>query len=153
MGGKRYFRLQTWRFWRIYLPASSPAWMSRWKLGSKVSGLYPPYTPLKTNMDTENDGLEKVTPFKYGHFWYLCSISGVYATHLLTIDRNFQRDTVARIHRAPPTCQSSDSYPLMGSLGHLEPQTSKGKRLDGGKKEEVSTTKSPWRSQEVRING
>ena len=32
----------------------------------------------------------------------------------------------------------------MGSLGHLEPQTSKGKRLDGGKKEEVSTTKSPY---------
>ena len=26
----------------------------------------------KTNMDTQNDGLEKVTPFKYGHFWYLC---------------------------------------------------------------------------------
>ncbi len=26
----------------------------------------------KTNMDTQNDGLEKVTPFKHGNFWYLC---------------------------------------------------------------------------------
>ena len=23
-------------------------------------------------MDTQNDGLEKVVPFKYGHVWYLC---------------------------------------------------------------------------------
>ena len=31
-------------------------------------------TPPKTNMDTDtqNDGLEKVTPFKHGHFWCLC---------------------------------------------------------------------------------
>ena len=27
--------------------------------------------PPKTNMDTQNDSLEKVTPFKYGNFWYL----------------------------------------------------------------------------------
>ena len=38
--------------------------------------------PLRTNIDTQNDGLElnpslcvddleKVTPFKCGHFWYL----------------------------------------------------------------------------------
>ena len=26
----------------------------------------------KTNMDTQNDGLEKVTSFKHGNFWYLC---------------------------------------------------------------------------------
>ena len=26
-------------------------------------------TPRKTNMDTQNDGMEKVTPFEYGHFW------------------------------------------------------------------------------------
>ena len=30
------------------------------------------YTPPKTNMDTQNDGLENVSPFKYGHFWYPC---------------------------------------------------------------------------------
>ena len=30
------------------------------------------HTPPKTNMDTQNDGLEKVVPFKYGHFWYPC---------------------------------------------------------------------------------
>ena len=30
------------------------------------------HTPPKTNMDTPHDGLEKVVPFKYGHYWYLC---------------------------------------------------------------------------------
>ena len=30
------------------------------------------FTPPKTNMDTQNDGLEKVTPLKNGNFWYLC---------------------------------------------------------------------------------
>ena len=29
-------------------------------------------TPPKTNMDTQNDGLEKGVVFKYGHLWYLC---------------------------------------------------------------------------------
>ena len=29
-------------------------------------------TSPKTNMDAKKDGLEKVTPLKYGHFWYLC---------------------------------------------------------------------------------
>ena len=29
-------------------------------------------TPQKPNMDTQNDGLKKVTPFKNGNFWYLC---------------------------------------------------------------------------------
>ncbi len=28
-------------------------------------------TPPKTKMDTQTNGLEKVTPFKYGHFEYL----------------------------------------------------------------------------------
>ena len=28
--------------------------------------------PPKTKMDTQNDGLERVTPFKHGNFWYLC---------------------------------------------------------------------------------
>ena len=26
----------------------------------------------KTNMDTQNDGLEKVDSFKNDNFWYLC---------------------------------------------------------------------------------
>ena len=26
----------------------------------------------KSDIDTQNDGLEKVVPFEYGHFWYLC---------------------------------------------------------------------------------
>ena len=29
-------------------------------------------THPKTKMDTQNDGLEKVTSFKHGNFWYLC---------------------------------------------------------------------------------
>ena len=29
-------------------------------------------TPPKTNMDTLNDGLEDVSPFKHGYFGYLC---------------------------------------------------------------------------------
>ena len=29
-------------------------------------------TPRKTNMDTQNDGLEEVSPFKHGNCWYLC---------------------------------------------------------------------------------
>ena len=33
------------------------------------------YTPQKTNMDTQHDGLEKVAPFfKFGHFWYLLTM-------------------------------------------------------------------------------
>ena len=35
-------------------------------------------TPLKFNIDTRNDALEKVTPLQYGHCWFLCKISGVY---------------------------------------------------------------------------
>lgn len=29
-------------------------------------------TPLKINMDGQNDGLGNVSPFKYNHFWYQC---------------------------------------------------------------------------------
>ncbi len=32
----------------------------------------PDFTLPKTNMDTQNDGLEKVPAFKHGNFWYLC---------------------------------------------------------------------------------
>ena len=28
-------------------------------------------TPPKTKIDIQNYGLEKVTPFKYGHVWYV----------------------------------------------------------------------------------
>ena len=28
------------------------------------------FTLPQTNMDTQNDGVEKVTPFKNGNFWY-----------------------------------------------------------------------------------
>ena len=36
-------------------------------------------TPQKFNIDTQNDGFKcfkDVSPFKYGYFWYLCSILG-----------------------------------------------------------------------------
>ena len=41
---------------------------------SKSCNTYQPKancTSPKTNMDTQNDGLETVTPLTYGHFWYL----------------------------------------------------------------------------------
>ena len=38
----------------------------RWHLSAVAD------TPPKTNMDTQNDGLEEVTPLKHGHFWYPC---------------------------------------------------------------------------------
>ena len=34
------------------------------------------YTPQKMNIDTKNDGLEHVAPFKYGYFGYLYQILG-----------------------------------------------------------------------------
>ncbi len=37
-----------------------------------LQGILPASTLPKTNMDTQNDGLEKVTPFKHGNCWYLC---------------------------------------------------------------------------------
>ena len=33
-------------------------------------------TPPKSNIDTKNDCLENVSPFKHGYFGYLCSILG-----------------------------------------------------------------------------
>ena len=33
---------------------------------------FSPATLPKTKMDTQNDGLEKITPFKNGNVWYLC---------------------------------------------------------------------------------
>ena len=45
---------------------------------------YQPTTPPKTNMDTKNDGLENVSHFEYGHFGYLCWISGGYCLKLRT---------------------------------------------------------------------
>ena len=39
-------------------------------------------TPPKTNMDTQNYGLEKVSPFKSSNFLYPCLFSGVYALRL-----------------------------------------------------------------------
>ena len=30
------------------------------------------YSPENERMDTQNDGLEKVTLFQNGNFWYLC---------------------------------------------------------------------------------
>ena len=42
-----------------------------WHSGSPFGPNFAFSTPQKTNVDTQNDGLEMVTPFKYGHFWYL----------------------------------------------------------------------------------
>ncbi len=46
-----------------FLKKFSPIW---------IEVFFSSCTLPKTNMDTQNDGLEKVTPFKNGDFWYLC---------------------------------------------------------------------------------
>ncbi len=48
------------------------------------------YTLPKTNMDTQNDGLEKVVPFKHGNFSYLCWISGVIILKTRGPENNYQ---------------------------------------------------------------
>ena len=53
-----------------------PVWKN-WNDALKLWWVMPPYTvpwrlkffdPLKTNIDTKNDGLEDVSPFKHGYF-------------------------------------------------------------------------------------
>ncbi len=54
----------------IYLPLRK----TRWNFPQRSSwmSLFLGCAPLKTNMDTQNDGLEKATvPCKNGNFWYL----------------------------------------------------------------------------------
>ena len=41
-------------------------------LGLFIFELNQTVTPLKINMDAQNDGLGNVSPFEYNHFWYLC---------------------------------------------------------------------------------
>ena len=41
-------------------------------LGLFIFELNQTVTPMKINMDAQNDGLGNVSPFKYNHFWYLC---------------------------------------------------------------------------------
>ena len=50
--------------WAISVPKSKNHWCASSTSDRKKD------TPPKTNMDTQNDGLEKVTPFKHGNFWY-----------------------------------------------------------------------------------
>ena len=54
------------------------SWL-RLQTGSK-SALYSLHTPSKTNVDTQNDGLEMVAPFKHGH--YLVSIFNFWGVSL-----------------------------------------------------------------------
>ena len=42
-----------------------------WRDGAGESALFQCTLP-KTNMDTQNDGLERVTPSKNGNLWYPC---------------------------------------------------------------------------------
>ena len=37
-----------------------------------ASTIFSGKTPCTHNMDPQNDGLEKATPFKHGNCWYLC---------------------------------------------------------------------------------
>ena len=58
----------TYSMSHVYIPYAG----SDRKYLDDVSAISNLFTPLKTNMDTPHDGLEKVVPFKYGHYWYLC---------------------------------------------------------------------------------
>ena len=40
--------------------------------GEGMNGSLPMRYTRKPNIDTKKDGLENVSPFKYGHFWYPC---------------------------------------------------------------------------------
>ena len=52
--------------------------------------------PQKSNTDTNNDGLEHVSPFKHGYFGYLSLISGGYLIPYLVHDRlSFRSETAS----------------------------------------------------------
>ena len=56
------------------------------RLGNPKMGVIPKKkVPPKSNIDTQNDGLENVTPLKHCYFWYLCWFSGVYSVGLVKL--------------------------------------------------------------------
>ncbi len=61
----------TWELAQIRpeIGKSGPLYLDLKKLGAKV-GAWAKATPENSRLDTQNDGLEKVTPFKHGNFWY-----------------------------------------------------------------------------------
>ena len=65
-------------------------------------------TPLKTNIDTQNDGLETLTPFRYGHF--LLSMLNFLRAHIII--SQFIQDNPKNI-----------SFPLCFALRSCQPST------------------------------
>ena len=61
---------------KFFHPATQTIYWTYWNWSSVISIRFRSgfwiTTPPKANMDTQNHGLEKVAPFQYGHFWYLC---------------------------------------------------------------------------------
>ena len=73
---KNVFDENLFLIWKI----STTVFMPQANLPQQCSNFFSvleQFTLPKTNMDTQNDGLEKVNPFENFNFWYLCWISGV----------------------------------------------------------------------------
>jgi len=77
------FRTKTPQAWRCHRQQEGDLQLSNGKNDhANKTPTNKTYTPTKTDMGTQNDGFEKVVPFKYGHFWHLCWISRGYCTIL-----------------------------------------------------------------------
>ena len=61
---------------RVDMKHTPTCHVSYYLWGFKFQTISRMVTLTKFNKDTKNDGLWIVYPFKYGYFWYLCSISG-----------------------------------------------------------------------------
>ena len=55
--------------WKIGSVTSTPR-SCLFSITDKNQQTWNKFTSRKTNMDTQNDGLERMTPLKYGYFWY-----------------------------------------------------------------------------------
>ena len=67
------------------------------------------HTLPKTNMDTQNDGLKKVTPFKHGNFW-LCMV----VLDFRGVPKNNQSPVFA-----PKTCEDGNPQLFVDFIGAL----------------------------------
>ena len=68
---------------------------------SRETTTFIPTTLPKTNMDTRNDGLEKVSPFKNGHFWYqfVRFLGCTTISKLIFLRRGGDQETLQGAHR------------------------------------------------------
>ena len=80
-------------------------------------GAIPKPTPPKSNIDTTNDGLENVSPFKHGNFGYLCWISGglMSPEKHVTLPETNGKHTCQEARPQKETIVSSCNHPFSGS--------------------------------------